>query len=210
MARLLHVQASPRGPESFSARAAEAFVKAYLQGHPQAEVETLEVFAADLPAFDAPAAKAKYSVLAGEEPTDETARVWKRVVEVVDQLKAADVVLISSPMWNFGIPYRLKQWVDVIVQPALTFSYSPEQGYQGLITGRAAVLILARGGDYSSGSGYEKYDMQKPYLDAVLRFIGFADVRSVIVQPTLQGGPDVGRQELDHAVAEAADLAQRV
>jgi FMN-dependent NADH-azoreductase len=207
MARVLHVQASPRGAESFSRRAAEQFIEAYLESHPGAEIDVLDVFADALPRFDAPAAKAKYSVLAGQEPADDAARAWKAVIDVVDRLKAADLVLISSAMWNFSIPYRLKQWVDVIVQPALSFSYSPQEGYKGLITGKPAVLILARGGDYSPGSGYEAFDFQKPYLESILGLIGFESIRTIIVQPTLQGGPDVGRQKLDRALAEAAELA---
>jgi FMN-dependent NADH-azoreductase len=210
MARVLHVQGSPRGDASFSARAAAAFLKAYLETHDGGEAETLDLFAADLPGFDAPAAEAKYQVMAGQEPADEAARAWKRVVRAVDQLKAADVLLISAPMWNFGIPYRLKQWLDVIVQPGLTFSWSPEQGYRGLVTGRPAVLVLARGGDYSPGSGRVKYDMQKPYLDAIVRFIGFTGVHAIIIEPTLQGGPEVARQKLDQAIAQATELARRV
>ncbi|KPK81865.1 MAG: hypothetical protein AMJ81_10265 [Phycisphaerae bacterium SM23_33] len=210
MARALHIQASPRGAESFSSRVAEGFLQAYLRSHPGAKVEKLDVFGDELPVFEAPAAEAKYSLLAGEKPTGHAARAWKRVIAVVDQLKAADLVLIPAPMWNFAIPYPLKQWVDVIVQPALTFSYSPEEGYKGLITGKLAVLILARGGDYSPGSGYEAHDMQQPYLEFILGFIGFTDIRTITVQPTLQAGPEIGRQKLDQAIAEATELAGRL
>jgi len=210
MVRLLHVVSGPRGEASFSRRAAEEFLKAFRQRHPDAEVETLDLFATDLPDFDAPAAEAKYAVMRGEEPKDDAARAWKRVIEMVDRLKAADVVVISCPMWNFSIPYRLKQYIDVIVQPVLTFSFSAEEGYTGLVTHRPAVLFLARGGDYSPAAGGGGLDMQAPYLQAVLRFIGFADVHTITIEPTMHGGPALAEQRLRGAVAEARELASRL
>lgn len=207
MKTILHVQSSPRGQESFSIRAAREFLAALQERHPNAKAETLDLFAADIPAFTAPETKAKYAVLSGQQPKDAAGRAWKRVIQAVERFKSADLIAISAPMWNFSIPHRLKDYIDVIVQPALTFSYSPQSGYTGLVTGKPAVLILARGGDYSPGSGAEALDMQKPYLEAILRFIGFTDVRSIIVQPTLMAGPEVARQKLDQAIAEAKALA---
>jgi FMN-dependent NADH-azoreductase len=186
---------------------AEVFLRAVRRGQPRAAVETLDAFGADLPEFRAPEAKAKYAILAGGEPKDEAGRAWQRVVAVVDQLKAAEKLLISCPMWNFGIPYRLKQYFDVIVQPGLTFSYSPEKGYSGLVTGRPAALLLARGGDYSPGTRAAAMDMQKPYLETILRFIGFTDIRTVIAQPTLAAGPDAAEETFRRVSAEVQALA---
>lgn len=206
MPKLLHIKASPR-PESYSTQAAEAFIDAFLKAHRDYGCETLDVFRGDLPPFEAPQAAAKYDVLAGKEPTGPAARAWKAVIDVVDRFKSADLVVISSAMWNFSIPYRLKQYIDVIVQPALTFSYTPQEGYKGLVTGRPAVLVLARGGGYAAGSGSEAADMQRPYLESILRFIGFTDIRTVIVEPTL-AGQDAAAKALAAAKAQAADLAK--
>jgi FMN-dependent NADH-azoreductase len=206
MPKLLHIKASPRA-ESFSAQAAEAFIEAFLQAHRDWGVETLDLFRANIPVFEAPQAAAKYDVLAGKEPTGPAGRAWKAVIDTIDHFKSADAVVISCPMWNFSIPYRLKQYLDVIVQPALTFSYAPAEGYKGLVTGRPAVLVLARGGNYAPGSGSEAYDSQKPYLEGILRFIGFTDIRSLIVEPTL-AGEEAARKALAAAKAQAAELAK--
>lgn len=205
MSTLLHIHASPR-EESLSHHVAGEFLDSFCATHRHWTVETLDLFKEEIPAFTAPQAKAKYAVLAGEEPKDEATQAWQEVVEVVDQFRRADALLLSTPMWNFSIPYRLKQYIDVIVQPGLTFNYSPETGYEGLITGRPARLILARGGDYSMAET-AAMDMQTSYLELILGFVGFIDVHTVIVQPTLMSGPEVAEQKLRAAVAEVRRIA---
>ena len=204
MPTLLHIQASPRA-ESFSRDVAEGFLDSFLSAHGDWRLDTLDLFADAIPEFRAPEAKAKYAVLGGAEPQDEAGRAWKPVVEAVDRLKAADALLISSPMWNFSIPYRLKQYIDVIVQPGLTFSYSPEAGYEGLVTGRPAALILARGGEYAADEAAH-LDMQRPYLELILGFIGFSEIHTIVVEPTLMAGP----AEADDRVHEAMVVARRL
>ncbi len=205
MPRILHIHASPR-PDSFSWRLARAFLDAYQQAHPGTGCELLDLWEADLPAFDAPAAGAKYSVMHGLEPRDEQARVWRRVGEIIEHFKSAEMYVFSSPMWNFSIPYRLKQYIDILVQPGLTFTQSMTKGYQGLVTGRPAVLLLARGGAYPSGTDSAQYDMQRPYLETILRFIGLTDIRTVAVEQTL-AGPDVSERNLKAAIEQARKLA---
>ena len=81
----------------------------------------------------------------------------------------ADRVLISSPMWNFGVPYKLKQWFDLIVQPGLTFTFSPAEGYRGLLKDRPTIVILASGSDFVTGMNRGRVDMATPYLRDILR-----------------------------------------
>ena len=146
--------------------------------------------------------------MAGQEPRDEAARAWKRVVRVIDHFKAADKIVIAAPMWNFSIPYQLKRYIDVIVQPGLTFTYSPAEGYRGLVTGRPAMLILARGGEYPAGSETAAYDMQRPYLELILRFIGFERINTILVEPTLMQGPEVAERKVEEAIARAEAAAE--
>jgi len=204
MATLLHIEASPRGELSWSSRIAAEFLDEYEAAHPDDQVKTLNVFDRDLPAFDGELVHAKYAVMHEERFTRAEADAWKKVVKLADEFKAADKYLISTPMWNFSIPYRLKQYIDLIVQPGLTFTYSQVDGYTGLVAGKPVLSIYARGGAYASGSGLEEYDFQKPYLKLVLAFIGFTDIRSIYAEPTLQAGPDVR----DVAVKAAVELAQ--
>ena len=214
MPKLLHIKASPR-MDSYSTALAEAFLEAFLKVHRDFGNETLDVARADtgagppVPEFRAPQAAAKYAVLEGQEPVGEAALAWKAVIDVVNHFKSADFVLISSPMWNFSLPYRLKQYIDVLVQPGLTFTYSAAEGYKGLVTGRPAVLALARGGSYPTGTAEASYDMQKPYLELILRFIGFTDIRTLIVEPTL-AGKETADKALAAAKVQAVALAQQV
>ena len=87
-------------------------------------------------------------------------------------------------MWNFGIPYKLKQWIDVITQPGLTFRFDPAQGYLPLLKDRPTIVILASGSDFVTGMNRGRIDMATPYLREVLRFIGISDVRFVPIGPT--------------------------
>ncbi len=204
MSKVLHIKASPRGMNSDSTKVAEAFLEAFLKSHRNFGSEELDLFREKLPPFEAPAAAAKYAVLGGSEPKGPDALAWKAVIEVIDRFKSADLLLLSSPMWNFGIPYRLKHYIDLLVQPGLTFTYGPE-GYKGLVTGRPAVLILSRGGSYAPG---DAMDFQKRYLEAVLGFIGFSDIRSVLIEATLSGADNV--QIVAKAVTEARNLAGKI
>jgi FMN-dependent NADH-azoreductase len=206
MAKLLHILASPRA-ESYSTRVAKAFLDSYREARPDDQIEALDLFQADIPPFNAPEAKAKYAVMAGQTPRDEAEAAWQSVIKTTNHFKGFDKYLLSSPMWNFGIPYRLKQYIDVIAQPGLAFSFSPGKGYTGLVTGRPLMLILARGGAYQTGNPLETFDFQETYLRSVFGFIGFTDIRTVLIQGTLQNKPEQIEADTRKAIAEASDAA---
>jgi len=208
MAKALHIQTSERESESFSIRVAQAFLRSYLESHPGDSVKTLRLGKNTIPQFGALAISAKYRVLYGRAHTEEEALVWKTVEATIEDFKSAEKLVISSPMWNFSIPYRLKQYFDVIVQPGYTFSYSPKEGYQGLVTGRPAMLLLARGGEYAPGTEGAALDFQRPYLESILQFIGFTKIDSIVVEPTLQGGPEVASEKLAEAISLASAKAK--
>ncbi len=205
MAKLLHILASPR-VESYSTRVADAFLDSYRRARPDDEVETLDLFQADIPPFHAPQAKAKYAVMGGQAPRDEAEAAWQPVVKTINHFKGFDKYVLSSPMWNFGIPYRLKQYIDVIVQPSLTVGFSKEKGFVGLVAGRPLMLILARGSVYQSGNPCETFDFQESYLRSIFGFIGFTDIRTIYIQGTTQS-PQQVEAAAGNAVAEATDAA---
>jgi FMN-dependent NADH-azoreductase len=207
MPKILYLKASPRGNESYSNRAAEAFLASFLAAHADYQAETLDLFTATIPEFRAPASQAKYAVMSGKAPTGEAELAWKAIIDAINHFKSAAAYVVSAPMWNFGIPHRLKAYIDVIAQPGLTFSYSPQTGYTGLVTGRPIVLILARGGAYGSGTGGEAYDHQAPYLRTSFGFLGFKDIRTVLVEPTLAAGPQAADAALAKAIGELRTLA---
>jgi FMN-dependent NADH-azoreductase len=104
MAKLMYLQASPRVGRSASIAVAEHFLQVYRAKHPSDEVETLNLWEANLPEFDGATIDAKYAVLSGQSQTPAQLDAWKAVARVADHFKAADKYLFSLPMWNFGIP----------------------------------------------------------------------------------------------------------
>jgi len=185
MSTLLHIQSSPRGDRSASIAVARKFIESYGAVHPEDTVETFDLWEAELPEFDGSVLDAKYAILNGESHTAAQCEAWSAVVKIADHFKSADKYLVSLPMWNFSIPYKLKHYFDVLAQPGLTFTFSPDEGYQGLVTGKPLVIIYARGGAYGSGTGAEGYDQQSTYLKQFFGFIGFTDIREIFVEPTL-------------------------
>jgi len=206
MKKLLHIKASPR-ERSYSSKVADAFKEAFKEANPASTIEVLDVFSEQLPTFDGLALDAKYAILHGGQPDDSQKKAWSDVEKLIERFKDADAYLFSLPMWNFGIPYRLKQLIDVITQPGYTFSFTPEEGYKGLVTGKKAVAVYARGGEYPEGTPGEAADFQKRYMDLLLGFIGITDVTSILIEPTLAGGPDGAQAALDKALEAARKAA---
>lgn len=209
MALLLYIQASPRIDRSYSIAVANAFVQCYKQTHPKDRVRTINLFKAQIPAFDGPTLQAKYDIMHGRSKDPTATKAWGLVEKAIGIFKSADRYLFAVPMWNFGIPYRLKHYLDVIIQPGYTFAVS-EAGYKGLVTGRPAVVVYARGGSYQEGSPVEAYDLQTRYLELALRFMGIEQIHSIIVEPTLAGGPDQASQARQQAVEKARQIAARL
>ena len=186
MPKLLHLVCSPRGDRSASLTVAQAFLETYQAANPGDQIETLDLWDTEIPEFSGETIEGKYAIMHGEKFTPEQDAAWRAVVKLAEHFKSADKYVVSLPMWNFGIPYKLKHYIDVVVQPGLAFSFSPGSGYTGLITGKPLVAIYARGGAYGPGSGAEGYDAQSAYLKQLLGFIGFTDIREIFVEPTLQ------------------------
>jgi FMN-dependent NADH-azoreductase len=207
MRTLLYIQASPRAQRSHSIVVADAFIEACKLKHPDDEIVTLNVFDASIPNFDGPAVQAKYTILQGQSHSGKEQQVWKSVEEVIEQFTSADKYVLAVPMWNFSIPYRLKQYIDLLVQPGYTFDYSEGKGYQGLVVGKPMLAVYARGGEYPPHSEAEAFDLQKRYIELIFGFMGFENIRSVVVEPTLQAGPDVAAEQRKKAIDKAKEMA---
>jgi FMN-dependent NADH-azoreductase len=207
MSKLLYIQASPRVQRSHSIAVADAFIETYKRTHPDDEIVTLNVFEASIPNFDGLAVRVKYAIIHGQLHSKQEQRVWKNVEAVIDQFTSADKYVLAVPMWNFGIPYRLKQYIDLLVQPGYTFRFSEEKGYEGLVVGKPMLAVYARGGEYPSHSEAEAFDLQTKYIELIFGFIGFENIRSVVVEPTLQGDPDVAALKRQEAIDKAKEIA---
>ena len=198
MSKVLYIKASPMKERSNSIAAADAFVDAY---------KTIDLFLAKLPEFDFIAASGKYKIMRGKPHSPEEKQAWDKVVATITEFKDADKYVLAVPMWNFSIPYRLKQYIDVIVQPGQTFTVDSSGNYKGLVTGKPVFIAYARGGDYTKGTPGEQYDQQSKYVESILRFIGFTDIKSLAVEPTLAGGPEVAEQKRIAAIEKVKHIA---
>ena len=205
MATLLYVEASPRKDRSHGIATANAFLEAYATANPADTIDRLDLWAADLPRFDGDMLNAKYTIMHGESPGAAEKAAWATVEQLFARFNAADKYVFSVPMWNFGLPYVLKHYIDIITQPGLAWSFDPDTGYSGLVSGKAAA-IYSSAGVYHEGSGAEAFDLQKPAFEGWLAFIGVTDVSRVIVAPTL-GEPDTVAQAREDAAAAARTLA---
>ena len=202
MPKLLYIEASPRKSRSKSIEVAHVFLGELQKKYPSVAVDNLDLWTTELPAFNGDTIDAKYAVLNGQTFTPEQAQAWRRVEAVTNRFKKPDWYLFSLPMWNFGLPYVLKHFIDVIIQPGLTFSFSPKEGYKGLVTGKKAAIVYSRGGAYGPGTGAEGYDLQSKGLAGILGFIGVTDQTNLFVEPTLGAPADV-----DAVVAKAKEAA---
>lgn len=205
MPKLLHLRCSPRA-NSVSSAAADVFLTRFSQARPSWDIDLQDLWRETLPEFDGAALEAKYARLGGRPFTGPEGDAFAVVERLALRFSLAERVLFSVPMWNFGVPYKLKQWFDLIVQPGLTFAFNPAEGYRGLVKDRPTLVILASGSDFVTGMNRGRVDMATPYLRDILRFIGVHNVRFVAVGPTA-GSQDQVKAGRDAAQRQLTELA---
>ena len=210
MSKLLHLSASPRGTASESLAIAATFVDTFSDVRPDIAVEHWDLWDGTLPPFGAAAAGAKMSIFAGQDPAGEQAAAWVAVHRTFERFAAADYYLFSVPMWNHGVPYILKQFIDVVSQPGLVFGFDGNTGYTGLVTGKKAVVVYTSavyGDDRGPQFGV---DFQAPYFNDWLRWAGITDVTQITFRPNLAvEDPEPGRQAAHAAARDAAKTLAR-
>jgi FMN-dependent NADH-azoreductase len=207
MTKLLFVQASPRGADSNSIRIAETYLDALHAENPHLEIDVLDLWEADLPAFDGDKARAKLNVMLGQTHNAVEKTAWDQVVAIADRFIAADRYLFGVPMWNGGVPYRLKHYIDIIHQPGLLFGLKPETGYFGLLDNKHATLVLTSGAYAPSfPSPAFGVDHHSTYLRAWLNQAGVSKIDELRFQPTVLTQDPVG--DLKRAKQAALRLAQ--
>ena len=192
---ILHVTSSPRGETSYSNRVAAQVIAELKRREAGATVTTRDLARDPLPHID------DDFVVATKSPTGPQTEAQRRQLAqsdaLVDELLAADLLVIAAPMINFSIPSNLKTWIDNVARAGRTFSYS-EKGPKGLVTNKQVILVVARGGVYSDKPAF---DFQVPYLKSVLGFLGMTDVEVLDVEGTAFG-PEVAEKAVEAATAK--------
>lgn len=178
MKNILLIESSPRGNDSYSHQAARSIVNDLKTRNPGSSVVVRDLGQKPPPHVGMAFIGGMYA--APEQRTPDQARSLALSDTLIDELFAADTIVIAAPMHNFGVPSTLKAWIDHISRAGRTFSYGAN-GPQGLLKGKRAILVLASGGVYSNGH-MKAFDYIEPYLRAVLGFLGITDVQAVRVE----------------------------
>lgn len=183
--KLLYVKGSPRGASSQSTKVAEATLAAYRKKNPGATIDEIDLWQTPLPEFDGDRAAAKMTFF-GEGKLDGVRKTaWDEIVTITNRFTSATDYLFTVPMWNGGIPYRLKLYIDIITQPGLLFGFDPAAGYSGLLKGKRATVIYTSGVYTPGVPPAFGTDHHSTYFDDWLRLVGVTDISTVRFQPTL-------------------------
>ncbi len=191
---VLQINASARTQGSNSTRLADDIAARLRARHPHANLKLRDLAVTPHPVLDEAALGALFPP-AEQRSAEQAARVAEDDA-LIAELQAADVLVLGVPMYNFGVPAQLKNWIDAIARVGVTFRYT-EKGPEGLLKGKKVYAALARGGRYRDTPA----DTQVPYLKTVLGFLGITDVHFVYAEG-LNMGPEAAQQGFAEAEAD--------
>jgi FMN-dependent NADH-azoreductase len=195
---ILQINSSARSEGSQSSRLAGNIVERLKAAQPDAGVTVRDLAAQPHPALDETALGALFTPAEQRTP-EQNARVALDDA-LIAQIQAADVVVLGVPMYNFGVPTQLKNWIDAIARAKVTFQYTAN-GPEGLLKGKKVYVALTRGGFYRDTEA----DSQVPYLKMVLGFLGMKDVEFVYAE-----GMAMGPEAEQKAIASALQQIEEV
>ena len=202
MSSILLVTSSPRGAASHSTRVATELAQKLQAKTPGIAIVKRDLASQPLPHIDADYSSGIYT------PVESRSERQQSVVGVsdaiVDELFAADSIVIATGLINFNISSTLKAWVDHIARAGKTFSYGAE-GPKGLVIGKKVYIVIASGGVYSSGPA-AAFDHAVPYLKPALGFLGMTDVEVIRIEGVAMG-PDAEAKAVSSALDLTSDLA---
>jgi FMN-dependent NADH-azoreductase len=200
MSKVLVLNSSALGRASVSNQLVQDVLAELRAGDPSLIVTVRDLGANPIPHLNPDSATA----LRGAAPAnDAQATAQELSYTLIAELKAADIIVIGAPMYNFGIPSTLKAWFDYVLRAGITFRYT-EAGPVGLLEGKRAIVIESRGGYYSEGAT-KALDSQEPHLRTLLGFVGIKDATFIRVEK-LAFGPEAHQQALDGARTQLGQL----
>ncbi len=185
MKKILHIVASPRGKASQSTSLAEAYIAAETHTNPGSSVDVLDLWKEELPEFDGDKAAAKMTFFGVGDMNVQYQTAWDQVVAITERFTSVDLYVFSVPMWNGGIPYKLKQYIDIITQPGLLFGFDPDAGYSGLLRNKTARVFYTSGVFAPGAPAKYGADYHSSYLSWWLDFVGISEQKTVRFQPSL-------------------------
>ena len=202
MSNILFVTSSSRGNASYSNQIANRVIEEIRQSDPAARLVVRDLAQNPLPHIDSDFISATRGPNGAQ--TDRQRVQVAQSDALVDELFAADTIVIAAAMINFSVPSNLKAWIDHVARPGRTYKYS-EKGPEGLVTGKRVIVVSASGGVYSAGAA-AGFDSQIPWLKNVLGFLGMTNVEVIHVEGTAFG-PEAAEKAVQSAVVRARDVA---
>ena len=199
MSNVLIIESSARQQDSFSRELTQQFISHWKTLHPADRLTIRDVAVNPVPHLDADLLGGWMKPEAQRNAAEQAS--LQRSNELTDELLAADVLVLAAPMYNFAIPSTLKAWLDHVLRAGVTFKYTAT-GPQGLLTGKRAIVLTARGGIHTGATS----DHQEPYLRQVMAFIGIHDVTFIHAEGVNLSG-DFQEKGLNHAKALLAQVA---
>ena len=206
--KVLHIISTPREHQSNTLIVANAFFEALQAAQPSVQIDIVDLYAQDLPAIAGENIEVKYTLMIGHPIDKSHEESWREIELLIQHFLSADLYVISTPMWNFGIPYALKYYIDCIIQPGYVFTYNGQGQVVPLCLGKRMVCITSRGGDYSPPGPLHAFDFQEPYLRAIFGFIGITDMQFINAQP-MDSKPALRTAALEAAIEQARALASQ-
>ena len=203
-ATLLQLDASPRGSRSRSRTLGSEFLAAWREAHPDGRVVQHDLGHEPPPFVTESWVEGAVAPPAQQSPAAQAAITVSN--RYVDELLAADLLVITTPMYNLSIPAALKAWIDQIVRVGRTFGFGAA-GLEGLVHGKKALVFVASGSDFRPGTPGAGYNFVESYLRAILGFIGITDVKFVYTHSQNQADT-AGAEAQRAAVAEVRQLAR--
>jgi len=177
MPTLLRIDVSPRSGHSISRAMADTFVAEWQKKHPLGTVTVRDLVDTHLPFTDMPWIVGSHSDPSTHDDKSKAAIAIGN--ELIAELRAADEYVLSSPMYNFNVPAKLKAYIDHVVRSGQTFQINADFTTTGLLPGKKMTVLVASSGEYEAGSPNQSSDHMTPYLTFVWGFIGVKDVKFV-------------------------------
>ena len=203
---LLHLDASPRGTRSQSRRLGQKFVAAWKRSYASGAVVSRDVGREPPPFISEAWVEGAFA------PVDQHSDAAREAIAVsntyIDELLAADEIVITTPIYNLSLPAALKAWIDQIVRVGRTFEFK-DGAFRGLAQGKRVIVLVASGSDYRLTSPSGAYNFIEPYLRAVFGFIGITTVEFVYAH-SLGSSSEVVDQtirEAESAISQIAGVA---
>ena len=196
MNNILILDSAATGESSVSRRLTRAAAEALVARDPDAHIILRDVGSNPIPHLNAETVPA---IRAGIVETEAAREALELSDALIAELKAADLIVIGAPMYNFGMPSTLKAWFDHVLRARITFQYS-EAGPEGLLKGKKAIVVEARAGLYSEGPA-ASMDSQEPHIRTLLGFMGIDDVTFVRAEK-LAFGPEAAEAAIGGALGQ--------